>query len=48
MLVFSGWGAEAHRNVEIDAALLLVVVDKDGLHPDVGHINGAWEEEEDS
>lgn len=46
--VISGWEGRAHRDVEIYAALVLVVADKNGLHPNVGHVNGAREEEEDS
>lgn len=46
--IFLNCAAKAHRDVEIDAALVLVVADKNGLHPNVGHINGAREEEEHS
>lgn len=36
-----------HRDVEVNAALLPVVTDESRLHPDVGHIDGAREQEED-
>lgn len=39
---------EAHRDVEINAAFVLVVADKNRLYSDVGHIDGAREEEENS
>lgn len=36
-----------HRDVEVNAALLPVVTDESRLHPDVWHIDGAREQEED-
>lgn len=39
---------ESVRDVEIHAALFLVIADENGLHPNIGHINGAREEEEHS
>lgn len=35
------------RNVEIDAPPVLVVAHVHRFHPDIGHIYGSWEEEED-
>lgn len=37
----------AHRDVEVDAAFVFVVADKNRLHPNVRHVNGSREEEED-
>lgn len=39
--------AAAHRDVEVHAALVFVVADEDRLHPNVRHVNGPREEEED-
>lgn len=39
--------AAAHRDVEVHAAFVFVVADENRLHPNVGHVNGSREEEED-
>lgn len=37
----------AHRDVEVDAALVFVVADKNRLHANVRHVDRSREEEED-
>ena len=39
---------QSYSNVEIDNSSVLVVGDVGGLHPYVGDVNGAGEQEEDS
>lgn len=40
-------GPDAHRDVEVDAAFVFVVADKNRLHANVRHVNRPREEEED-
>lgn len=37
---------QTHRDVEIDSVPLSVIADRNWLHPNIGYINGAREEEE--
>ena len=38
---------KTHCDVEIDAALVFVIADENRLHPNIGDVDGAREEEED-